>query len=115
MDNSKDFEWLEDEKLMLEDELFETNAELDKLRAEMWTTKQNYQHLKNNIKDVRKAVKAEFIETNNQLGIQLAEMHTLVDEYDRIITQYIYHTGTKLTTNRLNELRERGGLPRYDN
>ena len=74
-------------------------------------------HLKNSRywQNTHRALKGEMEdkirESNGELSAKSMLYLSLINEYEIILAQYSSHMGVKLTTNAINDLRKRGGLP----
>ena len=63
-----------------------------------------------NLEWTRRQLAEKTSEENIQLTHKVCLMADIIQEYENLLAQYVGYTQVKLTTNRLNELKKRGGL-----
>jgi hypothetical protein len=63
---------------------------------------------------LRESFEEKLFNTNNDLTNKCLVYTDLVEEYHRILKQYVGYCNVKLTTNKLNDLRKKGGYTTYD-
>jgi len=57
----------------------------------------------------RATFRDEASDMNKQITSKCVALSDLVDEYQLVLDQYVFHTHVKLNTQKLEELRKRGG------
>jgi hypothetical protein len=107
-------EWYKDECLMLQDEIDCVEVERDTYKALLHQAQKDLKHTESTLVNFRRNFDIEVAKKNNGIALRAVALSNLVDEYQRVLDQYISLTGTKLVTNKLIQLRERGGYPTYD-
>jgi len=102
-------EWYRDELLLLQDELDTTQDDLQEARENWDKYRAKYVDAKNRVKWIKQETIENMTEKNKTITTRMLALSDIVDEYDIILNRYIALTNTKLVTNKLNELRKRGG------
>jgi len=103
-------EWWEDEILFLQlevedaqDERDAADMECEKYRHNMIQAQQKAEHIENQLM-------SKYSEDNQRLTAKCLTYTDVITEYQRTLEKYMHHTGVKLTTSRLDELKRRVDL-----
>jgi len=102
-------EWLQIEVADLRQEIEEVELQ------NIWLTESSEKAIADRNKMVdtlareRTTFKDHATEMNRSITSKCCALVDLVDEYQRVLDQYVFHTHVKLNTQKLEELRKRGG------
>jgi predicted NUDIX family phosphoesterase len=101
---------MEQELCNLRDELHDVEIERDSLVAELENADEQWDLEKFKRRTLQKEFAEEVQIANQDLSKQVCTYLDIIAEYENIVDQYVGHTGVKLVTTKINDLKKKGEL-----
>lgn len=113
-DVESDLEFLEDEVRCLEADKEELEIENHELLEANSQARERALNVEREMSSLKSTFDDKLFETNNELTMKCLVYTDIIEEYHRLLQQYAGYCRVRLTTNKLNDLRKKGGYTTYD-
>jgi uncharacterized protein (DUF3084 family) len=107
---SRDLEVMGQELCNLRDELRDVQDEKDDLTDELTIARSGRSLAQSRLRNFKREADEDAQTANQDLSKQVCTYLDIIAEYENIVNQYVGHTGVKLVTTKINDLRKRGEL-----
>ena len=102
-------DWLEIENNDLRQQVEEVDLQNEWLQEAADKAIEAKKKMTDTLSRERATFRDESTEKNHQITNKCVALSNLCDEYQLVLDKYVEHTGMKLTTTKLNQLKEKGG------